>query len=88
MHLAVDLHGIPVSAIITAGATENGTQAGNLIEGITAAVLIADKGYASVDIVENALQKGIKPVIPPRKNRRNKWLYCGIVIPVLLATRI
>ena len=40
-----------------------------MIEGITAEHLIADKGYDSETIVEQATSRGMHVVIPPRKNR-------------------
>ena len=39
------------------------------MEGICAEHLLADKGYDSDAIVEQAIVQGMKPVIPPRKNR-------------------
>jgi hypothetical protein len=41
-----------------------------LIEGITAEHLLADRGYDSDAIVEQAKKQGMQPVIPPRKNRK------------------
>ena len=69
MHLAVDAHGMPVRAIITEGTTADCTQAEHLIEGIDAQYLLADRGYDSDEIINLATQKGMTPVIPPRKNR-------------------
>jgi transposase len=40
-----------------------------LIEGIDAEHLLADRGYDSDAIVEQAEKQGMKAVIPPRKNR-------------------
>jgi transposase len=39
------------------------------MEGIAAAHLIADKGYDSDAIVDQATSRGMHAVIPPRKNR-------------------
>ncbi len=69
IHLAVDAHGMPVRAIVTEGTTADCTQAKHLIEGIDAQYLLADRGYDSDEIIELATQKGMTPVIPPRKNR-------------------
>ena len=41
-----------------------------MIEGFDAQYLLADKGYDSNEIVENARSKGIKAVIPPKRNRK------------------
>ncbi|KIC71366.1 putative transposase for insertion sequence element IS6501 [Candidatus Protochlamydia amoebophila] len=40
-----------------------------MIAGLTAEWLLADKGYDSDAIVEQAIRQGMQVVIPPRKNR-------------------
>ena len=70
MHLAVDAHGMPVRALVTAGTVADSSQALPLIDGMEAAHLLADKGYDSDAIVAAALARGINPVIPPRSNRK------------------
>ena len=70
MHLAVDAHGMPVRALVTAGTVADSSQALPLIDGIAAEHLLADKGYDSDAIVAAALARGINPVIPPRSNRK------------------
>jgi transposase len=60
---------MPVRVIITQGTTADCTQAGRLIEGITADYLLADRGYDTNAILEQAAQQGMTPVIPPKKNR-------------------
>ena len=45
------------------------------MEGIAAAHLIADKGYDSAAIVDQATSRGMIAVIPPRKNRRTPRPY-------------
>ena len=69
MHLAVDSHGMPIRIVVTEGTTADCTQACMLIEGLTAEYLLADKGYDTNDIIDQAIVQGIKPVIPPKKNR-------------------
>ena len=46
-----------------------------MIEGISAEHLLADKGYGSDTIVEQAIAQGMTPVIPPRKNRTTQRDY-------------
>ena len=70
LHLAVDAHGMPVRVIVTAGPAADCTQAPKLIEGLDAAHLLADRGYDSDDIVIQAQDQGMVPVIPSRKNRK------------------
>ena len=66
---------MPVRFTITEGTTADCTQASKLIEGFTAEYLLADKGYDSNDIIDYAELQGIKPVIPPRKNRKEQRYY-------------
>ena len=66
--------------VITAGTVSDCSQACKLVEGLDAENLLADKGYDSDAFVENLVEEGITPVIPPRKNRKrprdyDKYLY-------------
>jgi transposase len=50
------------------------------MEGIAAQHLLADRGYDTNAILEQATQQGMKPVIPPRKHRKvqrdyDRYLY-------------
>ncbi len=69
LHLAVDAHGLPVRVVVTEGTTADCTQASLLIEGLTAEYLLADKGYDSNEIIEQALSQGMEPMIPAKSNR-------------------
>lgn len=75
MHLAVDAHGMPVRALITQGTTADCTQAVALIDGFTAESLLADRGYDTDAILDQAQSQGMMPVIPPKKNRRERREY-------------
>jgi len=75
LHLAVDAHGMPVRVVVTTGTDADCTHAGKLIEGISADHLLADKGYDSDAIVEQARQQGMKAQIPPRKSRKEQREY-------------
>jgi transposase len=66
---------MPVRIVITQGTRADCTQASRLIEGITAEHLLADRGYDSDAIVEQANKQGIQAVIPPRKNRKHQRAY-------------
>jgi transposase len=66
---------MPLRIVITAGTCADCTQAGTLIEGMDAGHLLADRGYDSDAIVEQARQQGMQAVIPPRKNRKNPRSY-------------
>ena len=58
--LAVDAHGMPVRVLVTQGPTADCTEAGCLMEGIVAECLIADRGYDSDAIIEQAVKQGMK----------------------------
>jgi transposase len=61
---------MPVRIIVTKGTESDYKQAENLIDGIDAECLLADRGYDSDDIVNKAESQGMNAVIPPRKNRK------------------
>jgi transposase len=61
--------------VVTSGHIAECAQAAQLIEGIRAENLLADKGYDSDAIVEQARQQGMKVQIPPRKNRKGQRVY-------------
>ncbi|MCP5245192.1 MAG: IS5 family transposase [Burkholderiales bacterium] len=69
LHLAVDAHGMPIRMFITDGTTADCTQAVELIRGINADYLLADRAYDTNEIVEHCETKQIEPVIPSKKNR-------------------
>ena len=75
LHLAVDALGIPVRVVVTQGTRADCTQAPELIGGITADHLLADRGYDTDAILEQARNQGMKPVIPPKRNRKTKRRY-------------
>jgi len=71
----VEAHGMPVRALVTQGTTADCTQAKSLIEGIDAEHLLADRGYDSNAIVTQAVERGMRVVIPPKRNRKVKREY-------------
>ncbi|WP_340622187.1 IS5 family transposase [Xenorhabdus siamensis] len=75
IHLAVDAHGMPIRALITSGPTADCSQAEALIDGIEAEHLLADRGYDSNTVVEQAKKQGMAAQIPGRKNRKVKREY-------------
>jgi transposase len=66
---------MPLRIVITEGTCADCTQAGTLIEGIDAEHLLADRGYDSDAIVEQAKQQEMQAQIPPRKNRKSPRSY-------------
>jgi transposase len=61
---------MPVRIAITECTAADCAFASRLIEGLTAEYLLADRGYDSDVIVDQAEKQGMQAVIPPRKNRK------------------
>ena len=66
---------MPVRVIVTEGTAPDCSQAIPLIENIEADNLLADRAYDVDAIIEKAENSGMNPVIPPKKNRKNKREY-------------
>ena len=75
LHLAVDANGMPVRILITEGTRADCKEAVHLIEGISAEVLLADRGYDINAILAYAASAGMETVIPPKKNRKEQRQY-------------
>ena len=63
---------MPVRAFLTAGPVADCQVAPSLIEGLSADALLADRGYDSDTLIEQAESQGIEVVIPPRRNRKKQ----------------
>ena len=61
---------MPVRFFITSGTTADCTIAAQLIEGFQAEYLLADRGCDTDAIILKAVETGMTPVIPPKKNRK------------------
>jgi transposase len=66
---------MPLRAIITQGTPADCAQAVVLIDGFYAQHLLADRGYDTNEIIEQAKLQGMSPVIPPKSNRREQRIY-------------
>ena len=71
---------MPVRIIVTEGTRADCKEAIHLIKGIDAEALLADRGYDTDEIISYALDVGMEPVIPPKRNRKelreyDKYLY-------------
>ena len=75
IHAAVDALGNPIRLILTEGQGSEYMTADELIAGIQADYVIADKGYDSDAFVLSINNAGAQAVIPPRSNRKEKRLY-------------
>ena len=60
---------MPIRVFITDASTADCQKASCLIEGIDAGSLLADRAYDTNKIIEQVQSRGIKLVIPPKKNR-------------------
>ena len=69
IHLAVDSHGLPVKAKVTSGVAADCQQALDLIRGLNASAVFADKAYDTNELLEYLAEHGIEPVIPSKSNR-------------------
>jgi len=75
LHLAADAFDMPVRAVVTSGAAADCARALRLIEGIDADHPIADKGYDTDAILEQAAAQGVNAAIPPKKSRTAQRAY-------------
>ena len=73
--MAIDSHGMPVRLAVTSGTAADSSQALPLIEGIEAEYLLADKAYGTNEIIAETRKMGMEPVIPPKRNRKEKRDY-------------
>lgn len=61
--------------ILTGGERHDVTQAEDLLSGVKAKCVIADKGYDADDIVKTIESLGAEAVIPCRSNRKEQRMY-------------
>ena len=58
---------MPVRVIVTDGTVADCSQAGELIEGIDADYLLADRGYDTDNVIKQVTEAEIEIVIPPKE---------------------
>lgn len=68
--MIVDALGNPLALSLTGGQVHDITQAETLAAEIEPAALLADKGYDADSFIESLEVRAIKPVIPPKSNRK------------------
>lgn len=66
---------MPVRVIVTDGTVADCSMTNKLIEGIDAEYLLADSGYDTDNVIEQADSAKIEAVIPPKKNRKIQRRY-------------
>ena len=70
---------MPVRMVVTAGTVADCTPAEELIEGIEAEYLLADRGYDTNGVLAAARARGMAPVIPPKRSRKSPRGYDGVL---------
>ena len=61
--------------IVTSGTIAYSSQVPNLIRGIEAKSLLADRGYDTKAVLKAVEEAGIEAVIPPKSNRKEQRKY-------------
>jgi len=75
IHAATEALGLPVRLIGTPGQRNDIALAHDLVEGIEAEAVIADKGYDAHHLAEKMEKQKTAIVIPPRQNRKSQRTY-------------
>ena len=75
IHAATEALGLPIRLIGTPGQRNDIALAHDLVEGIEADTMLADKGYDADHLVERIAETGIAVVIPPKRNRKVQRAY-------------
>lgn len=70
IHAVCDALGNPLRFIVTPGQRNDCTQAIELLEGLKAEAVLADKGYDANAIIEAVQASGAIAVIPSKSNRK------------------
>jgi putative transposase len=70
IHAAADALGLPVRLIASPGQRNDIAFAHDLVDGIQAEALLADKGYDANHLVEKMEQQQTQVVIPPKRDRK------------------
>lgn len=71
LHAVVDEAGRPVSLLLSPGNEADVSHAPAVLEEISTTMVVADKGYDSDPLRHWLAERGIKPCIPPRRNRKS-----------------
>lgn len=72
IHAAADALGLPLRLIGTPGQRNDIALAHDLVEGIDASALLADKGYDADHLIEKIGETGTQSVIPSKRNRKTQ----------------
>ena len=72
IHTVCDALGNPLRFVLTAGQRHDSKPVPELLDGLQAQALLADKAYDSDKIVQAAQAQGMEVIIPSRINRKNQ----------------
>ena len=72
IHAIVDALGNPLVVSLTGGHVHDINEAAGLVAQVKPKALLADKGYDSDGLIEILNVRHIRPVIPPKSNRKVK----------------
>lgn len=75
IHAGTDALGLPVRLIAGPGQQNDAARGDDLIDGIKAQAVLADKGYDSDHLRQKIKDQGGEPVIPPRRHRKKPLPY-------------
>ena len=75
IHVATEALGLPVRLICSPGQRNDIAFAHDLVDGIKADAILADKGYDADRLVERAQEAGVQVIIPPKRNRKAQRAY-------------
>ena len=75
IHAVVDEKAQPIRLFLSAGNEADISHAPTMAEEIPGTMLVGDKGYDCDAFRQWLLERGIKPCIPPRSNRKNPSAY-------------
>lgn len=75
VHVVVDGLGNPLRLRLTAGQRHDSTQAPALLDGLSFARVIADRGYAGQAVIDVVTAGGAEVVIPPHQRTKQSRAY-------------
>ncbi|GAB5521140.1 MAG: hypothetical protein RhofKO_33910 [Rhodothermales bacterium] len=75
LHALCDALGNPIRFLLAPGQRHDLSQAANLLDGVEAEAVLADRGYDANWLVAQIAESGAEVVIPPKRNRKVKRLY-------------
>lgn len=80
IHVTVDGLGNPLRLALSAGQRHDITKASDMIADLVFDFILADRAYAAQHFLDEIIERGTQPVIPPRKNAKaphdyDNWRY-------------